>query len=171
MKVALVTVSLLIKLVDLVLMLAGIVLIPLGLLREKDNHMPKLFWLWDNLDHGVDGGNFYAKLTVGWPRFLRCYVWSAFRNPTFNWAKYVIGYTISGVQTVEGNPRVDRDKAEGWYWVRDGYAWEYQYIKAYTLFGRRCFKFRAGWKIQGQEAGKKCQFVFAVSPMTSYTGI
>jgi len=161
-------------------MLLGLVLIPIGLLFRKDNHMPRLFWLWDNDDHGVNGEGFFAKIVATWPKwmqhdFIRCFVWTAIRNPTFNFTTYLIGYRVKDTDVfviADGsNLEVSRDGEPGWYFVSVGKAWEYQYIKPYKLFGRSfCVKMRYGWKIAGKEPGEQCSFVFAPIPLIIYTG-
>lgn len=173
--IARIVVSFLAKLLlDLPLMLLGWFVVPVALLFERDNHLPGWAeFLWGNRDHGNDGEGFWARHTVGWSRFRRCFVWLVIRNPTFNWSKYIIGLRSNGTAAiVVGATRPIGDtKGEGWYWAREGWAWEFYFIKAYTLFGtRRCLRFRAGWKILGKDAGEAAQFVFAPSPLHSYTG-
>lgn len=162
-------ISFLIKLFyDLPLMLLGLILIPIGLLFEQDNHMPKLFWLWDNAKYGVNGGGFWRRTNGENTSFWAKYKWLALRNPTYNSSKYLISHVSTGIQSVIGNPKVSRDGDEGWYFARDGFAWEYQYINAYQLFGSRCIKLRAGWKILNRQAGELCQFVFSFNPVIPY---
>ncbi len=165
---------------DLPLMILGYFIFPIAYLSRKsgadpveDTHLPWWAdWAWGNSAHGIYGGVFYLKQTLGWGPFWRAYVWSCFRNPTYNSSQHILGYKASGFQTIEGNPLVARDRQTGWYWVRDGWAWEYQYIKKYSLFGKsKCVKFRAGWKICRKDKGELCTFVFSGSPMTTYTGV
>lgn len=159
---------------DLPLMVIGWFAVPVALHFERDNHLPAWAeWCWGNRDHGNDGESFYAKLTPGWSRFRRCYTWLAFRNPTFNWSKYILGFKSDGkARIVKGDIYPIGDtKAEGWYYARERWAWEVYYIKAYTLLGvRRCLRFRCGWKIAGKKAGEVAQFCFVPNPLHSYTG-
>lgn len=161
-------------LIDLPLMLLGYILVPFALLQEKNNHLPIWAeWCWGNKDHGNDGETFWAKRTIGWSRFRRCYWWLAVRNPTFNWSKYILGFKSTGESKVvwgDTHPIGDT-KAAGQYFAFDGWAWEYYIVIPYTIFGfKRCFRFRAGWKILGKDSGEITQFVFAPSPIHSYSG-
>lgn len=169
--------SLLIKLLyDLPLMLLGYIVVPIALKYEKDNHLPWWAeWCWGNRNHGNDGEGFWARRTVGWSRFRRCFWWLAVRNPTFNSSKYILGFKSHGkarmVAHGDQTLPVGDTKGEGWYFARERWAWEFYFIKAYTLFGtRRCVRFRAGWKILGKEDGEFAQFVFSPNPIHPYTG-
>lgn len=161
-------------LLDLPLMLLGYLIVPLALRYERGNHLPWWAeWCWGNRDHGNDGETFWAKRTVGWSRFRRCFWWLAVRNPTFNWSKYILGFGSGGqAAIVQGATQPIGDtKGEGWYFARERWAWEFYYVKAYSVFGmRRCMRLRAGWKIAGKEAGEVAQFCFAPSPVHSYSG-
>lgn len=159
---------------DLPLMLLGYIVVPIALKFEKDNHLPWWAeWCWGNKDHGNDGEDFWAKRTIGWSRFKRCFWWLVVRNPTFNWSKYIIGYESKGTSKVVAGyttPIGDK-KAAGWYYAREDWVWEYYAIVPYTIFGsKRCIRFRAGWKILGKDEGEIAQFVFAPSPFHSYSG-
>jgi len=162
-------------LLDVPLMLLGYIVVPLALLFEKDNHMPE--WadlVWGNRDHGNDGEGFWARRTIGWPRFWRCYWWLVIRNPTFNWSKYTIGYLSKGTDRViagSDNPPVGDKKNAGWYYTKEGYIWEVYYIKPYMLLGRSlCIRFRCGWKIRGNPPGEVSQFCFVIMPFKKYLG-
>lgn len=166
--------SFLVKLVlDLPLMLLGYLVFPIAYLFEKDNHLPIWAWFWDNKDHGIDGESFWAKRTVGWSRFHRCFWWSVVRNPTFNWSKYVLGFTSNGgAKRIAGTQATIGDKkAEGWYFAVEGPVWEFYYIKAYSVFGKRkCIRLRCGWKLDGKKFGEVAQFCFAPSLAMTYEG-
>lgn len=154
---------------DLPLMLIGLVMVAIGLQFEKNNRMPLLFWLWDNSKYGVNGGDFWQRTNGENTSFLAKYQWLALRNPCYNSSKYLIGFKSSGLpDSLIGNGNVSRDGDEGWYWARDRWAWEFHYIKAYSFFGSRCIKFRAGWKLLGRITGEPCQFVFSFNPVIPY---
>jgi hypothetical protein len=163
--------------IDLPLMLLGYVIFPMAYKQRKTvgtlTHFPKWAWMWSNDDHGIDGESFWAKRTVGWPYWKRCFWWTVIRNPTFNASKYLFGLTVHDPSQVvlTGDYPIGDTKAEGRYWARYKLAWEFYYVKAYTVFGlKRCIRFRAGWKIVGRDAGEKAQFVFAPNPFHSYSG-
>ena len=168
-------------LIDIPLMLAGYIIFPfayLGHEKRLENgklleHFPKWAWAWDNDDHGIDGESFWEKRTVGWSYWRRCFWWTIVRNPTFNFSKYILGFKSSGKSIfITGTSSIVGDtKAEGWYYARDRWAWEFYYVKAYSIFGlKRCVRFRAGWKLFKKDAGEVCQFVFAINPVHPYSG-
>lgn len=171
-------ISFVIKLVlDLPLMIAGVFLIPLALPFSKKNRLPAWAeWCWGNRDHGNDGANFWAKRTLGWPNWLRCYWWLAIRNPTFNWSKYILGVTRSNApQIVFGNSDVDEDTGNaGWYFTlgeNDWEFWEFRFVGyPYRILGRDfCVKLRFGWKITGKQQGERAQFCFVPNPVCAFT--
>ena len=157
-------ISFLIKLFyDLPLMLLGLVFVAIGLKYEKDNHLPKLLWLWDNAKYGCNGGNFWLRENGENTSFWAKYQWLALRNPTYNSSQFVLGYISSGIYTIEGNKDVTRSGVAGYYWAREGWHWEYHLIKPFTVLGLSlCFKFRAGWKLANKVAGERVSFVFTV---------
>lgn len=172
-------ISFILKLViDLPLMLLGYLVVAIALRYERNNHLPRWAeWCWGNKDHGNDGGEFWAKRTLGWSRFRRCYWWLVVRNPTFNWSKYILGFKSDGfaikwdASAYAWWHEIGDKKAGGWYWARERWAWELYYVRPYTLFGQhRCIRFRAGWKIYGKEPGEVAQFVFAPNPFHPYSG-
>ena len=153
-------VSFLIKLIyDLPLMLAGLVLVAIGLQFEKDNHLPKLLWLWDNAKYGCNGGDFWKRTNGENDSFWAKYQWLALRNPTYNSSQFVLGYLSSGIYSIEGNPQVSRSGVSGYYWAREAWHWEYHLIWPFSRF---CFKFRAGWKVANKKAGDRVSFVFTL---------
>lgn len=165
-------ISLLIKLCyDLPLMVIGWFVVPVALLFEKDDQLPRWAWLWGNADHGNDGDNFWLKLeTDGHIGFWDKYSWLAFRNPTFNSSKYLISFIASGNQATIGNRNVARDREAGFFYTRDRWAWDIQLVRPYKSKPHKCFHFRAGWKLNRKTAGEHCQFVFMISPYKTYTG-
>ena len=163
-------VSFLIKLLyDLPLMILGLFIIPVGLLFEKNNHLPTLCWLWDNDKYGCNGGDFWKRTRGENTSFISKFIWLALRNPTYNSSRYVLGTTSSGIISFYGNERVSRNTEEGWYWAEDGWKWEFHYIKAYNN-KTKCIKFRAGWKIMNKMKGDVCSFVFSPNPFVKYSG-
>jgi hypothetical protein len=156
-------------------MLIGYVVLIPAILLEQNNHLPNWAeWCWGNKDHGNDGEEFWAKKTAGWPRFLRCYVWLALRNPTFNWSKYILGHVSTGTsKRVYGTQEKIGDKvAEGWYFAEEGNVWEFYYIKkiGVVLGKERCIRYRFGWKIDGKKEGDICQLCFVPNPLMPYYG-
>ncbi|TFW71413.1 hypothetical protein C3Y98_04725 [Methylotenera oryzisoli] len=166
-------ISFLIKLVlDLPLMLLGLLVIAIALPFRKNNHLPAWAeWCWGNRDHGNDGESFWAKRTIGWPYFIRCWWWLAVRNPTFNWSKYVLGLKVTQLAVSIGNTTVDEDEgATGWHYSI-GDAFEFRFIGwPYTVFGKHfCVKLRFGWKIEGKDIGEMAQFCFVPNPVCAFT--
>jgi hypothetical protein len=157
-------------LLDLPIMLLGLVVVPLALRYEQDNHLPWWAeWAWGNKDHGNDGESFWAKRTVGWSRFRRCFVWLVLRNPSFNWSKYVLGINARPYVHV-GDLGIGDKKKGGSYWNYAGLFFEFYSIRPYTLFGsRRCVRIRLGWKLENKQ-NEVCQFCFVVNPVMTYSG-
>lgn len=159
-------VSFLIKLfVELPMILLGIILVPFCLWFG----FGWLLWPWGNDVHPDNGGNFWRQRcgTSWWC----AYQWFALRNPASNFGRFVLGITATGPEILKGTREIGDKKAGGWYWIRRSWAWEFYYIKPYILLGkRRCIRFRAGWKLEGQPEGANCGFVFAPNPFMPYSG-
>lgn len=157
---------------DLPLMLIGLFAVAIALPFSKNNHLPAWAeWCWGNRDHGNDGENFWAKRTVGWPYFIRCWWWLSIRNPTFNWSKYRLGVLVLNHSASIGNTEVDEDDGiTGWYFTIGDF-WEFRFIGwPYRVFGYDlCVKLRFGWKIQGKSIGEVAQFCFVPNPFCAFT--
>lgn len=179
-RILLLLVSLAIKLlIDLPMMLIGLLVIGIALPFSKDDQLPRWAWPWGNADHGNDGDSFWINEKGAGRGWWASYQWLALRNPTFNFSKYVLGLVATGAWRYSGVPPLDANgqsqigdkKGPGWSWIRMGWAWEFYYVRPYTAFGyRRCVRFRAGWKLFNKPKGERCQFVFAINPMMSYSG-
>lgn len=148
------------------LILLGYVLTPIGLRYGFHG----VLWPWGNDDHPDNGGKFWKK---------RCgdnnwcaYQWFANRNPAFNFGKYVMGFVSSGnaVRVAGVTGKIGDLKAEGWYYARDGWAWEIYWIRRWQRWPDKCIRFRCGWKIDGKQAGERCAFCFAPNPIMPYSG-
>lgn len=162
MKIALAFFALSIKIVDLVMIILGLFLVPVGIKIGFTG----LLWPWGNDDHPDNGGD-----------FARCkgispYTWFALRNPTFNFSKYILGIKARPY-THKGDTGIGGKRKGGSYWcfVPDTPFFEYYYIKPYNLFGRRCVRIRLGWKLYGKGDGDVCQFCFVVNPVMTYKGV
>lgn len=178
-RVALVLVSLAIKLfIDLPMMLLGLVVVAVALPFASNDQLPKWGWPWDNADHGIDGDDFWIVSKGAGRGWWASYQWLALRNPTFNFSKYILGLVATGEYTYTGTPldangesQIGDKTGPGWSWCRMGWAWEFYYIKPYSIFGtRRCVRIRAGWKIFNKDKGERCQFVFVPNPLMTYSG-
>ena len=160
-------VALLIKIyINLPMMLLGYFLVPVGIKKGFKGWL----WPWGNDDHPDNGGNFWKKKCGD--SFWCAWKWFAIRNPTFNFTKYKLGFLSEGKAIfIDGTgTKVGDTRGEGWYYARERWAWEFYYIKAYTIFGfRRCVRLRAGWKIMGKGYGEIAQFCFAPNPCHPYT--
>lgn len=179
-RCSLILLSVLIKLlIDLPMMLIGLLVVGIALPFSKDDQLPWWAWPWGNEDHGNDGDEFWIVKKGAGTGWWASYQWLALRNPTFNFSKYKLGLTSTGHTTYVGVPPLDAagnsqigdKKGGGWSWVRMGWAWEFYYIKPYTIFGqRKCIRFRAGWKLFNKTKGESCQFVCAPTPYMTYEG-
>lgn len=156
------TLSFLLKLIDLSLMAIGLVVVPLGIKFGFKG----LLWLWGNGDHPDNGGEFWRNKCGD--SFWCAYQWFALRNPTFNFSKYVIGVTHTGAYSHVGDAYIGDKKKGGSYWCYMGKLWEYYRIVPY---GKRCIRIRFGWKIYGKKKGDMCQFCFVFNPVMPYSGV
>lgn len=153
------------KAVDILMMLAGLFLVPFGIRYGFTG----LLWPWGNDDHPDQGGEFWrSKCGVNW---WCAYQWFALRNPAFNWGKYVLGIRYRPY-SFTGDGGIGDKKKGGWYWCTAGIFSEFYWIKPYTLFGsRRCIRVRFGWKLYGKTSGDTCQFCGVINPVMPYSGI
>lgn len=156
---------------DLPMVILGFLVFPFAYPFRKDNKFPSWAWLWGNDDDGIDGGDFWAGNTVGKPYWLRCFIWTILRNSTHNYTVYKLGFCSKGEAVrVAGSDTfpIGDTTAEGWYFAREKFLWEFYWIK--KSFTGKCFRFRCGWKIMGRKAGEYAPFCFAPSPNKIYTG-
>lgn len=146
--------------------LLGLPIVAVMLLAKAD--MSRTWW--GNKDHPDNGGNFWR--TRCGTSFWCAYQWFATRNPAFNYGKYVMGLVSKGQsKRVAGTQdKIGDLYAEGWYYAREGWAWEVYYIRRYKRWPNKCIRFRCGWKIDDKAAGQFCQFCFSPSPWMTYTG-
>lgn len=158
--------SLLIKLlIDIPMVILGFLVIPILLVCNYDMRKSP----WGNLE-SPDGEQFWQVLHG--TGFLAKFRWLAIRNSTHNLCMYgFLSHTSTGSsKRIAGtNEEIGNWVAEGWYFATEGRVWEFYYIK--KISATKCFRFRAGWKLDRRAAGGQCQFVFAPSPYMHYTGI
>lgn len=96
--------------------------------------------------------------------------WVALRNPVNNLQALYLAVAQKDYK-LEGDHPIGDKVAGGSYFIKMGRAWEFYYIKPYTVFGsRRCVRFRAGWKIESNTKSV-ASFVFAVNPIKSFKGV
>lgn len=81
-------------LLKLFLMLAGLIVVPLGLWtrhlsltateEERSKHWPDIFWLWWNDEEGVPDWWYEKAKEKWWTRMFPAFWWLAIRNPVNN---------------------------------------------------------------------------------------
>lgn len=139
----------------------GVFVVPVLLKTSWDRRTT----IWGNSKWG--GGTTHPDHMV--KGFLGEFLWLAWRNPTYNLGTHYLSVGQKPYQ-LEGKVAVGDKVGEGWYFITMKSAWEFYYIKAYTVFGsRRCVRFRAGWKIESNDK-PRASFVFALNPVKSYKG-
>jgi len=153
-------------------MALGCVLLALALpfVKPKQEYLPRWLRWWDNastyinghypLGDGLSGDPTYRKerakaghTNLFWERFY----WLALRNPmnyfeVFNLG--LTGYKTTRIESTSPTGRIDRTLIEGYSYtearnpMEKKIAYQYYYVKFYTLFGkRRSIWFRWGWKL------------------------
>ena len=158
----------------------------IGLLfcKTTDNHLPKLWWIWDN-SHGINGTIDYNNLNwvyicnptefvnvkdpiavcknivdsrIGKERsFKNRWVWITWRNPVSNLSLYGIGLKINkNINEYKRNlgPIVFEK-------VICGYGWFYSFTIKYNL--TRGFYYGFGWKFL-DPADNRARFMYRISP-------
>ena len=95
-------------------------------------------------------------------------LWLCWRNPVNNVFRALACWHSPDLIKVKGNTDIGDKKRGGSYLITMGWCWEIYIIKPYTLFGKRCIRLRAGWKINGGNGF--CDFVFAFNPWKEYRG-
>lgn len=176
-----------IKLFDFAMAIAGVFIVPVALLfRTPDDHLPRWAWIWDNEDHGTDGDGFWVKRcgATFWCR----YKWLAFRNPTFNLARYWLGAVVPMPVVTSGDLNIGDKVGPGKRVSRSWALYEYYKIgQPYQLAKRadwakklpklqawlikyRCFRARIGWKLHGAAIGERVSFVYVINPLMPYSG-
>ena len=82
----------LIQLLSLILMLLGwVILIPICLFLIRANHLPRLFWIWDNQEDGVLP-SWYRQKNAKWSEARCVFNWTARRNSCNN-LRFVKGFS------------------------------------------------------------------------------
>lgn len=173
--------------VDLPVTLLGLIMVPLGLLlRDRNsNHLPKLFWLWDNDKDGIDGDAGWQGLdhTNGnYASFWNRFRWLAIRNPSNNWG-YKIGFKQTADVTYKyiGDPATSDQGHSGALLVlayRDKMPVSYAFymVQQYSMFKSKCLRVFSGWKIHDNidpvayqnNLGSSAQFVLVPNPLMTF---
>lgn len=168
--------------------LFGLIVVPLALLfcRESDEHLPRLFWPWDNDTEGIngDGGWRGPEHANGREReFWWRFQWLAIRNAGTNFS-YLIGFeqtlNIAYIADPGSDPLTSNQGREGTNCVRafapQGFvAWEYYLVRRWMP--GRCLRVRLGWKladnideeVRVKNIGTRAQIVCSVNPMMTFT--
>lgn len=101
--------------------------------------------------------------------FWQEFIWLVWRNPVNNLMAIYLGVAHKPSYWLEGKPDIGDKIAAGFYQARMGWAWEYYWIKPYTVFGsKRCVRVRIGWKIYNNPG--RASYVFAINPWKVYLG-
>lgn len=131
--------------------LLGYVVVPIGLLfcNRKSEHMPILFWPWDNVA-GINGT--LNGMNPKWPSeapggdnrsFWSRYIWLAHRNPTSNWGRYVLGVKLK--EPIKKWGTEDPLTTGGASLGVSGWKWDYHIVIPYG--NGKGFRIRLGWKL------------------------
>ncbi len=144
---------------------------------SKSSKLPWYLKWYDNADIyiGRDASTYMAVVDLGWK--VR-YQWLAFRNPLNYFGYVVLGMRITDkVLVSSGNMKYtvgdSFGKVPGFLWTEttEGY-YEYYYIHKWSE--ELCFRFRMGHKIGQPESnsiGSSAQWVMAIQPLKSYSGV
>ena len=143
--------------------LLGFQMVTIGLLfcREDSEHMPFIFWPWDNWT-GINGTLFgqnpsWPRITNGKNRTYRYrWIWLAWRNPVSNWSRILAPVIKEGVVHTERRFwrfTYQTNRIE-WFW---DYAFSVRLTEAREAF------FRFGWKLS-EKPGRIAKMMFRVSP-------
>jgi hypothetical protein len=121
--------------------------------------------LFGNEKWGRGHDHFEFATKTYWQEFN----WLVLRNPVNNLHSQFLSVAQS-LYRLEGNYPIGDKVAGGRYFIKMNSAWEFYYIKPYTVFGsHRCVRLRAGWKIESNDK-PRASFVFAINPVKSYQG-
>ena len=151
---------------NLVMLVLAYLLAPvLPLFATKENHLPKWLAFFDTPDNPIDGdGGFkeqhapFKGEQTGWRRYINRVRW-LWRNPSygFNWT--VLAYhpkagevarVIYGTRKTIGGDL----KLGGWYFARQGSAW--QLFINHHWNETHCCKFNFGWKLWMEAPSYTC---------------
>lgn len=161
------------------------VAIALAFCKSESEHLPRLFWPWDNEIEGIngDGGWRGPEHANGHEReFWWRYQWLAIRNAGTNFS-YLIGFEqtldIVYIADTGSDPLTSNQGHEGTNCVRafkpEGFAaWEYYYVKRWMP--GRCLRVRLGWKLADnideetrvKNLGTRAQIVCSVNPVMTF---
>lgn len=145
--------------------------IGLLLTPEDAEHMPILFWPWDN-SHGVngtlDGNNPGWRIKCGGKErtFKNRWIWVTWRNPVSNLSLYPLGFVCppqyDAKQWELWRVRVERVTCRAAPWLR-----------SYSLFiywsSHRYFQTTIGWKVNDTiTSGGRSRFMYRISPWRTY---
>lgn len=114
-----------------------------------------------------------GELNPSWMKsgFWAAFIWLMWRNPVDNLCARVLALRLRNY-THSGDAAVGDKIAGGFYAIKMGWAWEYYWVKPYTVFGsRRCVRVRLGWKIYQAAAEYFCPYVCAFNPWKPYSGL
>ena len=156
---------------SLIFDILGVIIIPIALLfaKESDDHLPSIFWPWDNDRDGINGDG--ETGISGWRgpehanglerTFWYRYVWLAFRNPSNNYG-YFCGIEPKGDFSVIGNEDFGITQSTGCVFVTCDNGWCFYLVLPYG-FGKG-IRIAAGWKFWDRTR-TLAQIVLVVNPV------
>lgn len=98
------------------------------------------------------------------------FIWLVYRNPVNNLMTNNLAVS-QRAYILKGDAYIGDKQKGGFYTVKMGRAWEYYWIKPYTIFGiKKCIRVRIGWKIY-KNTNSTAQFVFVPNPIMTYRGV
>lgn len=143
-------------LIRLPLIILGFLVFPIAYItKRKDNSLRWLFWIYDNLEDGIYGPEWF---NAGRKNLGVAFKWSVIRNPVNNMRFTFLGLHRDHLKDFDweykGDHRIPTPKiaktngGSVWHYsiVWNGYLWypSFWYIKAFE--GGKHFRVRAGWK-------------------------
>ncbi|MBZ0093526.1 MAG: hypothetical protein K8F27_15065 [Sulfuricellaceae bacterium] len=155
--------------------LSGLIVVPIALLftSKQANHLPPLFWPWDNDTEGINGDAYWKqkygdRVTSFYCRFL----WLAIRNPGNNF-----GYYCGWLQTPDctyrhwGDPKISNQPYRPGQLFVIGDNGKNRAFCLYVIWPSlpgRCLRIFLGWKIHDMcKDGTAAQLVCVVNPFMS----
>lgn len=153
--------------------LSGLVVVPVALLftGKQANHLPRIFWPWDNDAEGINGDPYWKQKYGDKVTSFCCrFVWLALRNPGNNF-----GYFCGWVQAEDssyrhwGDPQVSNQPYHpGWLFVLGDNCESkaFCFYAVWPSFPGRCLRIFLGWKIHDMvKDGTRAQLVCIINPL------
>jgi hypothetical protein len=148
----------------------------LEICKKRDGKLPTCLRWFDNADL-YTGRDISVYKQVQETGLIYQYYWLALRNPLNYFGYFVLGYAVTqDLFDFNSNNNFEvgdsQGKHAGFLYTELESIYEYYYIFKYS--STHCFRFRMGHKIGRPDSnykGSRIQYVFAVQPWKSFSGI